>query len=466
MSGWEVERRLEGPRNGQEASAPPPYADPATRGRMVEYLGGEDIRTATAVYVQGWGERPDSADPPRRRPAALPDLLECDCEVVRSLWDRRSLVAHLDVEYVNFDFPGEAYLDPHRTFGLQRPVVRAIRTLLGLYRIAPLHLRTGRGHHFVWTVDRGSLAFRRLEGLGRVPGPLAAAYAARHPPRHLPVDPALGRAFAGLGLVMEYLGHLVRYTAGPESPIPVELSEVAVGPPARGLEIVAVDLSEYGDALHTRRVILPFSRYLKPSRMRNVIGEHVERGIPPTWVILDPGLSDWEAVRRMRDAESVSELARETHARMPEHGTEMENLISDYEGSELSQFHDYFYAEEHEPPERWPLSYDRTPIDELPPAVADTLRHPNDRLLRPTDLLRVVEVFLERGWHPRHIAGLIRSRYERDYGWGARWYQDNATCRADYYTRLFAGTIALGRGTPHARRGTRRRRRRSVGLRG
>jgi hypothetical protein len=49
------------------------------------------------------------------------------------------------------------------------------------------------------------------------------------------------------------------------------------------------------------------------------------------------------------------------------------------------------------------------------------------------------------GWHPRHIAGLIRSKYERDYGWLAEWLIYDAATRADFYTRLFAGLIEVGR---------------------
>ena len=53
--------------------------------------------------------------------------------------------------------------------------------------------------------------------------------------------------------------------------------------------------------------------------------------------------------------------------------------------------------------------------------------------------------FLALGWHPRHIAGLIRSRYERDFGWAWRWYFYDATLRADFYTRIFSGLFMTGR---------------------
>jgi hypothetical protein len=37
--------------------------------------------------------------------------LDDNLELARSLWDRDSLLVDLDIEYVNFDFPAEPYLD-------------------------------------------------------------------------------------------------------------------------------------------------------------------------------------------------------------------------------------------------------------------------------------------------------------------------------------------------------------------
>jgi hypothetical protein len=47
----------------------------------------------------------------------------------------------------------------------------------------------------------------------------------------------------------------------------------------------------------------------------------------------------------------------------------------------------------------------------------------------------------EKGWHPRSIAGLIRSKFERDYGWGAYWYRYDAAARADFYVRVLCGEL-------------------------
>jgi hypothetical protein len=419
-------------------------ADPTVRTRMAEYLGGPPLEAASAVFVLGRRDSREQDTGPRP-PTELGALLDGGFEVCRSLWDRRALLAHLDIEYVNFDFPGEPYLEPERSFGLQRPVVRAVRHLLDLHGIPALHLLSGRGHHFVWTVGRDTPAFRRLAELGRPPESLLLRYARPHPPRGEVVEPELGLAFAGLGLVMEHLGHAVRDLAEPESAIPVELAEIPAGRPVRGREVVVIDLSEYGDALHQRHVTIPFSAYLKPYQQRKLLGEAVARGTPMRWVIPRPEGSEPDALRMMRDHERVLMLARGARAVIPSAEEGTERLVDAYLESPLRRFHEHFYSSEHDRPDTWHRTYDRTAPERLPPCARRVLERPNDLLLQPAGILKVVRALGEDDWHPRHVAGLVRSRYERDHGWGRRWYRDDASARADYYVRLLAGMIALGR---------------------
>ena len=51
---------------------------------------------------------------------------------------------------------------------------------------------------------------------------------------------------------------------------------------------------------------------------------------------------------------------------------------------------------------------------------------------------------LKQRWHPKHIAGLIRSKYERNHSWGDIWIRNDASLRADFYVRLFAGLLSDG----------------------
>ena len=122
----------------------------------------------------------------------------------------------------------------------------------------------------------------------------------------------------------------------------------------------------------------------------------------------------------------------------------MKRLILAYQHSPLAHFHAGFFAQEHDAPALWPETYDRTPLDALPPCTRVILENPNDLLLRPGCAQRVVRVMLSLGWHPRHIAGLIRSKYERDYGWGDQWRGRDPATRADFYARVFSGLLVAG----------------------
>ena len=60
----------------------------------------------------------------------LDSLLDGGFEICRSLWDRKALIADFDIEYVNFDNPTEAFVEPERVFAIQQPVEEVIERLL------------------------------------------------------------------------------------------------------------------------------------------------------------------------------------------------------------------------------------------------------------------------------------------------------------------------------------------------
>jgi hypothetical protein len=420
------------------------YSDVHVRARLIEFLGGSSLDDATSVYVTGDGRGSHVWYEPR----PVQQLWQCVAEgqeVGRSLWDRRSLIGHLDIEYVNFDFPAEPYLEPTRCFGIQQPVVRAIRDVLREHHIDALHMLSGRGHHFVWQVARDSPACVRLARLGRVPETLAARYACAQRPTGEVIPPELGAAFAGLALVLEFVAHCALATCADQCEIPVELTAVEAGPGRRGREIVSIDLSEYGDPLHVRSIRLPFSTYLKPQQQRAVLGDDVVEQLAPLFVIPWDEMDSQQGVLAMRNMDEVKKLASHVSARIPDQSQGMESLIAAYGGSKLARFHDFFYAAEHDLPDAWPGTYDRTPLEALPPCAARILQQPNDLSLKPAGIQHLVRILSAVGWHPRHIAGLIRSKYERDFGWGDQWYIYDAATRADFYARLFGGLFAAGR---------------------
>jgi hypothetical protein len=420
------------------------YEDRNVRRRIIEYLGGRTLEDATAVFLMGSDfSRPDELN---YRPVNMIDhFLATRRDISRSLWDRKSLIAHLDIEYVNFDFPAEPYLSMERSFTLQEPVAHAVERLLLEHGISPLHLLSGRGHHFVWKVPHGGRVFGSLAKLGRVSEPLREVNRAPHEPVNEPVPDELGLAFSGLAFVMEYLAFLIRERAAPLTRVPIELTDVLVGPGERGRETISIDTSEYGDPLHTRMIRIPFTVYRKPWEKGIADDPSVASNIPLLFMIPFHEMDLQTALRVMRDPERIRELAGRASTSIPDQEEGTERLVEAYRQSEVKRYHDWFYSQEHQPPERWSETYDLMPREALPPCAQTMLEFPNETLLKPAGIQLFVRVMLALGWHPRHIAGLIRSRYERDFGWGPLWYRYDAATRADFYTRVFTGLFVTGR---------------------
>jgi hypothetical protein len=415
------------------------YREPRVRQRILEFLGADRTRSPTCEYITA-----DDEHGARRVPRPREELEEAlgkGRDICRSLWDTKSLIAHLDVEYVNFDRPQEPYENPKRTFALQEPVVCAIKRLLRRCGIRALHVLSGRGHHFVWRIEQTSRAFQELVEIGHESPSLHRVDSRRHPPYGHIVESRLARAFSGLGLVIEYLAQRVKRLAAADCEIPVEFTAVEVGPYRRGREMVSLDISEYGDPLHTRAIRLPFSVYLKPWHLFD--GAVVESWMPIVFVPVH-GMTLSRALQVMHAPKEVATLASRVPAEIPEQSEGMSRLLGKYKRSSLAAFHSAFFSEEHDPPERWPETYDRTPLDPLPPCVRNVLLYPNDLLLRPWGMRAVTRVLLALGWHPRHIAGLIRSKFERDFGWGDQWTEYDPATRADFYVRIFSGLFATG----------------------
>jgi hypothetical protein len=424
---------------------------PDVRSRLIEFLGGRHLDDATCYYI---GRCFDTIRPGfnMSRPGELDLFLRNEWDVARSLWDREWLVADLDIEYVNFDFPAEPFLDYRRCFSLQESVLHASRGVFEEVGMQPLHTISGRGHHFGWKIHPTSPAFQGLARIGRVPPALRGVYAAPQPPDGKPVDPAFGKAFAGLGLVIEYVAHRILAEAQPLCPIPILPEAVEMGQQERGKEIIVLDISEYGDPLHTRAVRMPFSVYLKPWLHADILTPEIEGRIPVMVMVPTNELDTEQATPIMRDLGRAAKWASQVSCLIPDGSDGMERLIARYLHSELRRFHDEFYSVEPEPPEQWPLTYDRVSLDGLAPRARHALEHPNDELLKPDFVRQVVIALLDRGWHPRHIAGLIRSKYERDYGWLNLWYVYDAGTRADFHVRVLAGMIKMGRDRVGSRR--------------
>lgn len=394
--------------------------DPYVRDRILEFLGARPGSGPTAVWLKTLDPDPDAL--PRRLPVSeVESALEHGAELERSLWDTHSLIAHLDIEHVDFDGPETTWASPEEAFRLQRPVVEAVQTLLLECGIVPLHLLTGRGHHFAWAIDRESDVARRLEVLG---------WRRRQMPSSDldTVGPDLGSAWHGLGMVMEFLAQEVLVRAARATAVPLALTAVEVGPGSRGRQIVSLDVSEYGDPLHLRTIRVPYGPYLKRERLARARGESEET---PLLAIPLHEMDEATALRLMTDPAQVALLARRASAGIPDRTEGMENLLSRYRNSPLHAFHRWHYEGR---------AATTSELPGLPPCVEEVLE-PTERVLKPAGMQLVVRTLLAEGWPSHHIADLVAERM-RDLLPDPPPFDPQT--RADFYVRMFAGLIVTG----------------------
>ncbi len=422
------------------------YRDPNVRARMWEFITNPAGTHFGCMFISSCDDGVSGAPVPRA-PECLNAYWSEGREVARSLWDRDAVVAHIDMEYVNADFPAEAYLHAQRAFEVQAPMLQAVQSLLAQYGIPAVHLLSGRGHHLTWKIEMGTPAYEALEELGRPAPHLIRFYRHHAAPGGEIVSESMARAFSGLGLLMEFFGHRVLDLCVANSTVPPQLTAVKVGTGARGRESVSLDLSEYGDPLSTRMIRVPFGIYLKPWKRPGIFHPGAADDLLPFFLIpaSDHTLSEGDGLMTMRDPDACKLLAVGSTTTVPGGAEATMRMVNDYRRSDVAAFHEYFYSREHETPENWPRTYDRLEVGTLPPCVANVLEHPNDLLLKPAGIQMVVRSLLALNWHPRHIAGMIRSRYEHDFGWGVLWFIYDAATRADFYTRLFSGLALTGR---------------------
>lgn len=403
------------------------YEAPEVERRIWDYLGGQSPASATAAYFTTHGPSLWAAFEPLPL-TRLPEAMAHGCELNRSLLDQSSLLVHLDLELVNFGRPWETYVHTLETFELQQPSVLAVQQVLAACGIAPLHLLSGRGHHFVWRVERHHEVFRRL----------ALARFAEERCGGPGVTPELARAHATVGRLMEFLCHEAIGRAEPGSRLPLRLTAVE-----DSSEIVSFDISEYGDPLAYRTIRVPFSVYRKAEQI-NARTPFAEHELPPLVMIPLHEMDVWQGLEQMRDLTRVRALARRTSVKIPEQSDGTGLLLERYLCSPLADAHAWYYAQEPHDPEDWAQTYERVPLDILPVCVRAVLQEPNDALLKPAVLKHVVRTFLALGWHPRHVAGLIHSRYASDQGWIPHLHYYDPGLRADFYTRLYACAIKTG----------------------
>lgn len=421
------------------------YRDSNVRKRMLEYSGSTSGRPedVTACYMVGFG--PALAHRQRSYESAPPGwgfdwFLEEGLDVFRSSWDFESLLCVFDVEYVNHDDPTLIYRNPEYGFTRLEPLVEIATEFFDKYDLEPMILITGQGYHFSFRVSKKSSLYEELAQVGEVLPSLAGKYNEQEP--ELPVKE--GEAYDGIGRVFEFIAGKLIKEARSSCGIPLTIGDPVPGPAFRGREQINLDLSAFADPLHMRDVRVPFSAHQKHRVYTHKVGEYVSRTIPPQYSLPRNGLSLRKLLDMRRAPGAVQEYAADVSCEIKEASSGLEVLLNDYLESDLCRAHREFDEGYQDPHYFWPETYDKVQPEELPDCLAESLRVPNPRLLEPTHIQSFTRWFYERGWHPQDIAGLLRSKYERDYNWNEDWYHYDAATRAAVWVRFYYSLIETG----------------------
>ena len=424
------------------------YRLPAVRQRIRDYCGETAGSPATCAYLSalvGGGDHPVWEGAPQYPPEALDALLDRGADIARSAWDYASLLVHLDLDYQNVDFPGEPFLHPAEVFFKLEPLYRATREILAAHGLVLLPLMTGRGYHFTGCVPIDDPLVTRLADLMDGEPRWLLGCAARRPSwTRAPVDAHMARAHAGLGMLLEHLAHLIVRRSASAALIPVVLNGTVVGPGLVGRECASVDLTHAGDPLDIRQMRTAFSAYQFHRLRRDIVGPRVACEVPPLAAVPRDGESVFEMLQAGRSADRAAELAGSRSTAIPETIVGLSRLLDEYLVSPLAAFHRDFYATLARPSSEWSATYDRLDLETLLPCVAVPLATPNDLLLQPARVQHVTRALMSLGWSPRDIAGLVHSRYARDYRWGTRWTRMDPQTKAEFDVRVFAGMLVVG----------------------
>jgi hypothetical protein len=366
-----------------------------------------------------------------RRP--LEALLDEGADICRSLADTRGALIHLDLDYSNPSDPREPFVRPRRVFARMEPVLREALALLAGYGLRPLCLMTARGYHLVIRARKGSPLHAALVENGVLGESLRARYERSEP--DCPGALTMGRAHEGAGRLAEHLAHeLIRSLRG-RTEVPVTLADVR--PRQRG-PFLCVDVSAYADPLFSRHIRCAFSSNQKAW----MTGLSWRR--PFAIVLPRRGACDSTLLEIRDDPIAAASLASAENAAIPDAPPCSLGWMEEYRRSRLGRFHRDFDRGPQMDPADWPYSYGALDLSAFPACVRLPLASPNPLLLQPVFLRTVALVLWSLGWHPRSVAGLIRSRFEASFGWGDYWRRYDAASRAEFYVRLLCGALEDG----------------------
>ncbi len=415
----------------------------------------------TCEYLVGWGEGMKNAGKGEFK--SLPNnslgwLLNSEygrTDIFRSIWDKKSNLCVIDIEYFSKKYPGETYVNQERVFWELEPTLQCMKLIFLSYGIKPLITATGQGYHISFRIDKkkdneDNPVYNELKEIGQVEDTLRGKYQhlSLESRRSRPVTDEEGKVYDALGKLVEYVTHKTMKSAHKYgNKMPIVVGDIAVGN-EKG-EAISIDLSAFANPLYMRDIRLPFSKHHK-HKMKKDLGNDIKEirtavAVPRFTPCNGNELTLDELFNNRRNYRNCANYANAITTEIPECSEGILKLINEYKQSKLYEFHKDFDNMKEDSPSSWNLTYDRFELEKVPPCVSHMLSNPNPWLLQPTVIQTLVRTLAGKGWwHPKHIAGLIRSKYERDHKWEVNFHKYDANTWATVWTRIYAGMLATG----------------------
>ncbi len=426
----------------------------------------DDIVRCSSEYWVGYGESLtwDGREEPfasvQKSHEGFNWLMSKGLDFFRAVWDEEVSIFNIDIEYFNLDNPAYAYVNPRRSMMLVETVWKQLLKILDWgYGIKPLVFQTGNGVQMTFAVVRNSHEDILLQTIGCIEGSVESKYRDTHSgvrPWGLPISQGL--SFDGIGRIVEMLYHKLVYELRVSGwDFPMHVGDISAIHSTGMREGINFDCSLYFDPLFMRDTRAPFSTHQKHKVYRNKVGEDVANSVP-IQIAIPRYVRDWDGnffeidfdtvmgrgeypgddgIRRHYDA--AVNLAYDCNCRIPVYDFEVRNLLEEYFSSVLSVFHNEFDSVYHEPYWKgytWYSSIDWYSI--VPPCVAEPLTNASsDKLLNPAYIQLITRVLMAKGFHPKHIAGILSMKYVAFGGWDK---YDQST-RANGWVRSYAGQI-------------------------
>jgi len=404
------------------------YVHPSVKERILDFLKGDRQGKISASYVLGL---PAGAGGDERFSSAEEDfswIWSGEYRIFRSLLDTENILCPF---FLKSSQSSKSYSEED-IFRFLEPAYKSVIALFYRFDMEPLPLMLNQGYLFIAREPLNSRGVKELEKIGNIADTLQERYAVSMGKRHRSIPIHQGRAHEGMSRIMEYFAHRAIKEIRKRTSKPVCLYESFQRAEGRAIEAFYIDMDIYSDPLYLKVIDIPFSFSLNSREEKSFV-------LPrDSFTSLD------QLLRIRKDTDLIGEYSKNINTLIPECRFGLRNLIRSYKGSRLYQFHKVFDSVEHDAYWEWKNTYDKYSGDSIPGYVNNMIKNPNPALLKLANIQLLTKVLMRDNWHPKHVAGLIRSKYERDHGWGALWYEYDASTRANFFVRLMAGLLVDG----------------------